>query len=84
MGSLKHQRALTKMAMPFIEDSLVFRFLDPWKIARVSPIFKDGDKQRLARHSKKVSYYKKMLLAKISILLQDTVIHKKKYLSTRY
>ena len=39
--------------MPFIEDSLVYifntsletsQFPDPWKIARVSPIFKDGDK----------------------------------------
>ena len=42
-----------KLAMPFIEDSLVYlfntsletsQFPDPWKIARVSPIFKDGDK----------------------------------------
>ena len=42
-----------KQAMPFIEDSLVYLFhtsletsqyLDPWKIARVSPIFGDGDK----------------------------------------
>ena len=42
-----------KLAMPFIEDSLVFlfntsletnQFPDPWKIARVSPIFKDGEK----------------------------------------
>ena len=42
-----------KLAMPFIEDSLVFlfntsletsQFPDSWKIARVSPIFKDGDK----------------------------------------
>ena len=42
-----------KLAMPFIEDSLVYifntsletsRFPDPWKIARVSPIFIDGDK----------------------------------------
>ena len=42
-----------KLAMPFIEDSLVYLFItsletsqfaDPWKIARVSPIFKDGDK----------------------------------------
>ena len=39
--------------MPFIEDSLVYlfntsletsQFPDSWKIARVSPIFKDGDK----------------------------------------
>ena len=44
---------LLKLAMPFIEDSLVYlfntsletsQFPDPWKIARVSPIFKDGDK----------------------------------------
>ena len=42
-----------KLALPFIEDSLVYLFNtsfetslfpDPWKIARVSPIFKDGDK----------------------------------------
>ena len=42
-----------KLAMPFIEDSLVYlfntspetsQFPDPWKIARVSPIFKDVDK----------------------------------------
>ena len=39
--------------MPFFEDFLVYllktslktsQFPDPWKIARVSPIFKDGDK----------------------------------------
>jgi len=44
-----------KLAMPFIEDSLVFlsntsfeisQFPDLWKIARVSPIFKDGEKNR--------------------------------------
>ena len=42
-----------KLAMPYIEDSLVYLFKtsleislfpDPWKIARVSPIFKDGDR----------------------------------------
>ena len=42
-----------KQAMPFIEDSLVYLFNtsletsqypDHWKIARVSPIFSDGDK----------------------------------------
>ena len=42
-----------KLAMPYIEDSLVYLFNtsletslfpDPWKIARVSPIFKDGDR----------------------------------------
>ena len=42
-----------KMAMPYIEDSLVYlfntslersQFPDPWKTARVSPIFKDGGK----------------------------------------
>ena len=42
-----------KLAIPFIEDSLVYsfntsletsQFPDPWKIARVSPIFKDGDR----------------------------------------
>ena len=41
-----------KLAMPYIEDSLVYLFNtsletcqspDPWKIDRVSPIFKDGD-----------------------------------------
>ena len=44
-------RYLLKMAMPFIEDSLVYmfktslktsQFSDPWIIDRVSPIFKDG------------------------------------------
>ena len=39
--------------MPFIEDSLAYlintsletsQFLDPWKIGRASPIFKDGEK----------------------------------------
>ena len=44
-----------KLAMPLIEDSLVYifntsletsQFPDPWKIARVSPIFKDGDQNR--------------------------------------
>ena len=42
-----------KQAMPLIEKSLVYlfntshetsQFPDPWKIARVSPTFKDGDK----------------------------------------
>ena len=42
-----------KLTMPYIEDSLVYlfntsletsQFPDPWKVARVSPIFKDGDK----------------------------------------
>ena len=40
--------------------------------------------QRGARYSKKVSYYKIMLLAKISILLQDTISRKEKYHITRY
>ena len=42
-----------KLALPFIENSLAFffntsietiRFPDSWKVARVSPIFKEGDK----------------------------------------
>ena len=42
-----------KLALPFIENSLAFlfntsieksRFADSWKVARVNPIFKDGDK----------------------------------------
>ena len=42
-----------KLALPFIENSLAFlfntsietsRFPDSWKVARVTPIFKDGDK----------------------------------------
>ena len=42
-----------KLAMPYVEDSLVYlfntsletnQFPDPWKIARVSPIFKDANK----------------------------------------
>ena len=42
-----------KLAMPFIENSLAFlfntsiersRFPDSWKVARVTPIFKDGDR----------------------------------------
>ena len=44
-----------KLAMPFIEDSLVYlfntsletsQFPDPLKIARVSPILKDGEKTK--------------------------------------
>ena len=31
-----------------------------------------------------ISYYKIQLLGKLSILLQDTVIHNKEYLITRY
>ena len=43
----------SKLALPFIENSLAFlfntsietsRFPDSWKVARVNPIFKDGDK----------------------------------------
>ena len=37
-------------------------------------------KQGWARYSKKVSYYEILLLAKISILLQDTRYFKNKYL----
>ena len=42
-----------KLALPFIENSLAFlfntsietsRFPDSWKVARVTPIFKDGDR----------------------------------------
>ena len=42
-----------KLSLPFIENSLAFlfnisietgRFPDSWKVARVTPIFKDGDK----------------------------------------
>ena len=32
----------------------------------------------------KISYYKIGLLGKLSILLQDTIIHKGEYLITRY
>ena len=47
-------------------------------------IFGTYDEQRWARYSKRVSYYKILLLAEISILLQDTASHNKKYLITRY
>ena len=42
-----------KLALPFIENSLALmfntsietsRFPDSWKVARVTPIYKDGDK----------------------------------------
>ena len=42
-----------KLALPYIENSLAFlfntsietsQFLDSWKVARITPIFKDGDK----------------------------------------
>ena len=45
--------------MPFIEDCLVYLFNtslaksqlpDPWKLARVSPIFRDGDKTEQSNH----------------------------------
>ena len=48
-----------KLAMPFIKDSLAFlfnisletsQFPDPWKIARVSPIFKDGEKNEKSNY----------------------------------
>ena len=52
-GQYGISRYFLKLAMPFIEDSLVnlfntslepSQFPDPWKIARVSTIFKDGVK----------------------------------------
>ena len=48
-----------KLALPFIENSLAFlfntsietsRFPDSWKVARVTPIFKDGDKTEKSKY----------------------------------
>ena len=48
-----------KLALPFIENSLAFlfntsmetsRFPDSWKVARVTPIFKNGDKTDKSNH----------------------------------
>ena len=67
-----------KLAMPFIEDSLVYlfntpletsQFPDPWKIARVSPIFKDGDK------TKKSNYRPISVLPVVSTLFEKLVFN---------
>ena len=67
-----------KLAMPFIEDSLVYlfntsletsQFPYPWKIARVSPIFKDGDK------TEKSNYRPISLLPVISRLFEKLVFN---------
>ena len=62
--------------MPFIEDSVVYlfntsietsKFPDPWKIARVSPNFKDGCK------TEKSNYRPILLLPVVSRLLEKLV-----------
>ena len=49
----------SKLAMPFIEKSLTdlfntsietSQFPDPWKFARVIPIFKEGDKAEMSNY----------------------------------
>ena len=64
--------------MPFIKYSLVFlfntsletsQFPDPWKIARVSPIFKDGDK------TEKFNYRSISVLPVISRLFEELVFN---------
>ena len=66
------------LAMPFIEDSRVYQFNtsletsqfpDPWKITRVSPIFKDGDK------TKKSTYRPISLLPVMSKLFEKLVFN---------
>ena len=74
--------------MPYIEDSLVYlfntsletsRFPDPWKIARVSPIFKDGDK------TEKSNYRPISLLPGVSRILKKLVFNQLyRYLNDNY
>ena len=54
-----------KLALPFIENSLAFlfntsietsQFPDSWKVARVTPIFKDGDKTEKSNYRRYQSY----------------------------
>ena len=71
-------RYFLKLAMPFIEDSLAYlfntsletnQFPDPWKIARVSPIFKDGDK------TEKFNYRPISVLPVVSRLFEKLVFN---------
>ena len=64
--------------MPFIEDSLVYLFNislesslfpDPWKIARVSPIFQDDDK------TEKFTYRAISVLPVVSRLFEKLVFN---------
>ena len=66
-----------KPAMPYIEDSLVYLFNtsletslfpDPWKIAQVSPIFKDGDR------TEKSNYRPISVLPVVSKALRKTCV----------
>ena len=65
-----------KLALPFIENSLVFLlntsietscFPDSWKVARVTPVFKDGDK------TEKSNYRPVSVLPVISRLFEKLV-----------
>ena len=77
-----------KLAMPYIEDSLVYlfnasletsQFPDPWKIARVSPIFKDGDK------TEKSNYRPISVLPVVSRLFKKLVFNQLyRYLNDNY
>ena len=67
-----------KLAMLFIQDSLVYlcitsletsQFLDPWKIARVPPIFKDSDK------NEKSNYRPVSVLPDVSRLFEKLVFN---------
>ena len=64
-----------KLALPFIENSLAFlfntsietsEFPDSWKVARVTPIFKEGDK------TEKSNYRPISVLPVISRLFEKT------------
>ena len=67
-----------KLALPYIENSLAFlfntsietsQFPDSWKVARITPIFKDGDK------TEKPNYRPISVLPVISKLLEKLVFN---------
>ena len=82
LSRLKQQRAFSsyfiKLALPYIENSLAFlfntsietsQFPDSWKVARISPIFKDGDR------TQKSNYRPISVLSVISKLFEKLVFN---------